>query len=275
MKMDFIQIDQGKCTRCGICAEVCPGIIGMGDDGPQAIRNLCVSCGQCMAVCPQGALNNVNAPLANQVVQNTPDIDKDTAAQFLRSRRSIRNYQQKVVPRDKIRELLDIARMAPTACNSQGVAYHVVDHPDTLRQIASAVIEWTECELNGSSAMATSKYAHHIAMMIEIYRQTSQDVVLRSAPCLIVAIADEGSFASGRDNTYISFAYAQLFATSMGLGTCWAGLFEYCAASGYEPLLKLLNLPQNMQVTSGMMVGYPQYIYKRLVGRNPLQVTWQ
>jgi nitroreductase len=79
----------------------------------------------------------------------------------------------------------------------------------------------------------------------------------------------------GRDNAYLSIAYAQLYATAIGLGTCWAGLFEYCAASGYEPLLGLLNLPENMKAVSGLMVGYPQYAYKRLVDRNPLQVTWQ
>ncbi len=26
MNMDFIQVDQDKCTRCGICATVCPGL---------------------------------------------------------------------------------------------------------------------------------------------------------------------------------------------------------------------------------------------------------
>ncbi|QDR79525.1 Nitroreductase family protein [Sporomusa termitida] len=165
--------------------------------------------------------------------------------------------------------------MAPTACNSQGVAYHIVDKQDTLLQISAAVIEWTESELKSSPAMASAKYAPHLSMMVEQYRQKGEDVVLRSAPCLVVAVTDKHSFGTGRDNTYISFAYLQLFTTSLGLGTCWGGLFEYCAAAGYEPLLTLLKLPKNMQVTSGMMVGYPQYTYQRLVARNPLQVTWQ
>lgn len=276
MDMDFIKVDQGKCTRCGVCATVCPGVIGMADNGPRAIRDLCVSCGQCVAVCPERALDNTNTPLTDQVpIEENTALDSGRAAQFLRSRRSIRNYQSKSVPREKIAQLLDIARMAPTACNSQGVAYHIVDNPDTLRQISATVMDWTEGELKSSPAMASAKYAPHLAMMVEQYRQTGEDVVLRSAPCLIVAVAEQHSFATGRDNTYLSFAYLQLFATSVRLGTCWAGLFEYCAASGYEPLLALLNLPQNMQVTSGMMVGYPQYAYHRLVARNPLQVTWQ
>ncbi|MDU2064845.1 MAG: nitroreductase family protein [Sporomusaceae bacterium] len=273
--MDFIRVDQGKCTKCGICSAVCPGVIGMGDSGPQAIRDLCVGCGQCVAVCPQGAMNNTNAPLESQdrLDENTV-LDSGLAAQFLRSRRSVRNYQSRGVSREMISQLLDIARMAPTACNSQGVAYHVVDNQDTLRQISAVIIDWTEHELE-TPAMAAAKYAPHLAMMVQQYRKEQQDVVLRGAPCLIVATADKQFFATGRDNTYLSFAYLQLFAASLGLGTCWGGLFEYCATSGYEPLLKLLNLPQDMKVTSGMMVGYPQYVYQRLVARNPLQVTWQ
>lgn len=48
-----------------------------------------------------------------------------------------------------------------------------------------------------------------------------------------------------------------------------------CATSGYKPLLDILNLPENMKVvTAGLMVGFPKYTYKRLVDRNPLQVTW-
>jgi nitroreductase/NAD-dependent dihydropyrimidine dehydrogenase PreA subunit len=276
MNKSFIQVDQDKCTKCGVCATVCPGVLGMGGSGPQVIRDLCVSCGQCVAVCPTGALDNENTPLdKQQALQALPPIDEQAAAQFLRVRRSIRNYQPQAVPRDKILKLLDIARMAPTACNSQGVAYHVVDRPDILQQLAAVVIDWLEGELQDNPVLAAAKYAPHMAMMVEDYRRQGDEVVFRSAPCLIIALADKNSFASGRDNTYISFAYAQLYATALGLGTCWAGLFEYCAAAGYQPLLSLLNLPANMRVTSGMMVGYPQFTYQRLVDRNPLQVTWQ
>lgn len=273
---NFIQVDQRKCTRCGLCVSVCRGVLGMGGDGPEVIRPLCIACGQCVAICPQGALDNANSPLANQaLLKEMPVLAAGTAAQFLRSRRSIRNYQQRPVPRDTILQLLDIARMAPTACNSQGVAYHVVDNADTLHAIATVVIEWVEDELNKDSAMAASPWAPNSAAQIEIYRQTGEDVVLRSAPCLVVAVADKDFLAPVRDNAYLSLTYAQLFATSIGLGTCWTGLFEYCASSGYKPLLDLLALPANMRVISGLMVGYPKYTYKRLVDRNTLQVTWQ
>lgn len=274
--MDLIQVDQDKCTQCGLCVNVCRGVLGMGIDGPQVIRDLCIGCGQCVAVCPRGALDNVNTPLAKQTpLEQARVVDADTAAQFLRSRRSVRNYQQKAVPRDQIKKLFDIARFAPTACNSQGVSYHVVDKSDTLRSIVAVVVDWAEAQLNKDSVMAASPWAANTASQVNIYRQTGDDVVLRSAPCLVVGLTAKSLMPLGRDNTLFSLAYVQLYAPSIGLATCWAGLFEYCLTSGYQPLLRLLNLPQNMSVTGALMVGYPQYTYKRLVDRNPLQITWE
>jgi nitroreductase/NAD-dependent dihydropyrimidine dehydrogenase PreA subunit len=276
MTMDFIQVDQDKCTRCGLCVKVCRGVLAMGGNGPKVIRPLCIACGQCVAVCPHEALNNVKVPLDKQTsIKESLAINADAAAQFLRSRRSIRDYQQKPVPREKVLQILDIARMAPTACNSQGVSYHVVDNPDTLRAISAVITKWAEGELKRDSPMASSPWASNSAAQIEIYRQTGEDIVLRSAPCLIVAIADKNYAAPIRDNAYLSLAYSQLFAVAIGLGTCWAGLFEYCASIGHKPLLELLDIPEHMQIISGMMVGYPQYTYQRLVDRNHLDVTWQ
>jgi hypothetical protein len=39
-------------------------------------------------------------------------------------------------------------------------------------------------------------------------------------------------------------------------------------------LLKLLDIPEDLIVTGGIIVGYPKYTYKRLVDRSKLKVTW-
>lgn len=274
--MDLIQVDREKCTQCGRCAQVCPaGVISMEPNGPMVSRQLCISCGHCVAACPVEALDNINSPLAGQIaIERVPVLDADTAVRFLRSRRSVRAYQKTVIPREEIRQLLDIARFAPTAGNSQGVAYHVVDDRNTLHRITAAVIEWAEKALQ-SPPWLGSPFEAPLKAQIDNYRQTGQDVVLRGAPCLVVTIVDKNFLPTGRDNTHFSLAYAELYAPSLGLGTCWAGFFEACAAAGYQPLLDLLNLPDNVSVTGGIMVGYPRFVHKRLVNRNPLQITWQ
>ena len=272
MCMNFIQVDKEECTKCGLCVNVCRGTIGMGEHGPEVIKQQCIGCGHCVAVCPNGALDNVNSPLKNQKeIKEITNINADIAAGFLRSRRSIRSYREMDVSREKISKLLDIARFAPSACNSQGVYYHVIDKPNTLKRITEVTIQWAEEKYkNDSSTLASS-----IASQVDNYYKNGTDVVLRSAPCLIVAIVAKDMLPMGRDNTHFSLAYVQLFAPTIDLGTCWGGLFEYCANDNYQPLLNLLNLPKNMSITGGLMVGYPKYTYKRLVDRNPLQVTWE
>lgn len=270
--MNFIQVDKEKCTQCGLCVNVCRGALGMGTNGPEVIKQQCISCGHCVAACPNEALDNLNSPLKNQILlKKSPSLNADSAAQFLRSRRSIRSYKNIAVPREKISELLDIARFAPSACNLQGVSYLVIDNPDTLKKITEVTIEWAEKKYKDD----TSILASSILSQVDNYHKNGTDVVLRSAPCLVVAITDSNMMPIGRDDTHFALAYAQLYAPTIELGTCWAGFFENCATSGYQPLQRILNLPNNMSVTGGLMVGFPKYTYKRLVDRNPLQVTWE
>ena len=274
--MDLIKVNQEKCIKCGICAEVCPtGTIGLDENGPKAIEPFCIACGHCVAICPTAALDNAKAPLVNQIsLKKVPVLDEDMAAIFLRSRRSVREFKRKVVARESIQQLLNIARFAPTSSNSQGVSYLVIDDFQTLSSITAVIVDYWEEEALKQPPWSETPYAAHLKAHIANYRKTGRDVILRDAPCLIIPIVDK-NLTVGKDNTYYSLAYAELYAPSIGLGTCITGFFDGCAASGYKPLLEILKLPENMQVTGGLMAGYPKYTYQRLVDRNPLQVIWR
>jgi len=52
-------LNETKCTKCGICAQVCPtGAAGFPDDDayPAYDLDLCIGCAQCIAMCPEMAL---------------------------------------------------------------------------------------------------------------------------------------------------------------------------------------------------------------------------
>lgn len=153
------------------------------------------------------------------------------------------------------------------------IAFKVIDDKDTLRRITVVTIDWIEEALR-LPPLAGSPLEAPFSAHVANYRQNGKDVVLRDAPCLVVAMADK-NFRNGPVNTPYILAYAELYAPSLGLGTCITGFFDACASTGYQPLLNILNLPENMRVTGGLMVGHPKYTYRRLVDRNPLQVIWQ
>jgi MinD superfamily P-loop ATPase len=135
--MDFIQVNQEKCTKCGICVDICPPrILKMKEKGPSANESqACIACGHCIAICPHAAIDNIKTPLAHQIaLEEFPVISAETAHHYLRSRRSVRCYKDERVPRNQLLKLVDIARFAPTASNKQGISYIIVDDDKILKK---------------------------------------------------------------------------------------------------------------------------------------------
>ncbi len=68
--------------------------------------------------------------------------------------------------------------------------------------------------------------------------------ILRGASSLILATADF-NFPRRRENSIFSLAYLELYAPTLGLGSCWGGMFERIAMKDNSPLIKLFNIPNN------------------------------
>lgn len=270
--MSLIQVNLTQCTRCGLCARICPYVVLDVDPqkGPHVIRNKCIACGHCVAVCPTEAIDNRKSPRAKQTPPPSYVLDEKTAADFLRSRRTIRWYQKRLVPRAKVTKMLDMARFAPTGSNSQGISWLVIDHPEIISAVSNAVLTWEKEEL------ADNQHASPL-FEAQIERQTKkgEDPILFNAPCLIIALSSYDAPKRVRENAILSMIYAQLYAPVLGLGTCWAGVFESCVNAGWKPLLDILDLPENMTFAGGMVTGYPAYSYRQLVDRDPLEMRWK
>ena len=261
--MDIITVNKEKCIKCGLCVSVCPKyVLKLGDHGPEeACAEECIACGHCVAVCPREAIDNIKTPLSKQTsTKNFPKLKPEEAEHFLRSRRSVRTYKETPVPRGKLTALVNIAHYAQSGHNSQGLSYVIIDDRKILDKAVELVINQLEAD-QVSSGLA------------QYYREKAIDTILRGAPSLILATADASSLR-GRENSVISLTYLELYAPTLGLGSCWAGLFERVAMKENSPITDLFAIPQNKKITGAVMVGYPKYTYARLVDRNPLEVTF-
>ncbi len=270
--MSLIKITT-ECNRCGLCVRACPyGVLGYDENGaPSALSDNCIRCGHCTAVCPKGALENALAPLSSQLpVDKTLLPDADSTEYLLKSRRSIREYRIDPVPEDALTRLLSSARYAPTGFNLQGAAFRVISRPELLRQLSAATLEWAEEELRRQTP-----FSQLLAPIFLRSHTAGSDVVLHNAPCLILSLLPMPLLPFAVENGRFPLLYSQLFAPSLGLGSCWVGILEQCIRSGYAPVLEALDIPEGMGFAGAMVVGYPSYSHSRIPARNPLSVTWQ
>jgi len=265
--MELISVDRTKCKRDGICMAECPfSLIAESEDGgfPTARRaaaKICIDCGHCLAVCPHGALTlKGQSPATCLPVKRKLGPAPEAAAQFLRSRRSIRTYKDKPVPREVLAELLDISRWAPSAKNAQPTKWLVIESAAELQKLIGLVVDW----LQENQAFPG---------VVRAWVQEGRDLVLHGAPHLVVAYADKKALKPEIDCT-IALTYLDLAAHGQGLGTCWAGIF-LGAAFNHPPLMAALDLPENHLVHGALMLGYPKFRYVRIPQRKALQVIWR
>jgi nitroreductase/NAD-dependent dihydropyrimidine dehydrogenase PreA subunit len=272
--MRVITIDEQQCKKDGLCAAECPAaIIRLQEDGfPEMVpggADLCLLCGHCVAVCPQGALSHKHCtreecpPINKKLVLTEPQ-----AVQFLRSRRSVRRYQDKPVEKEKIQRLIEIARYAPTGSNTQLVEWLVVDDKSKIKSIAGLTIDYFRRLLRENpQATAIASLPRAVAAW-----EAGYDAVLRNAPALIVASAPQEAF-NGMIDVTLALCYLDLMAPTVGLGTCWAGMLQ--RALHFSPSIKeVLGVPAEHPHHYPMMLGYPKVKYYRLPERKPPKITF-
>ena len=269
-------VDERKCKKDGICAAECPvAIIKLKDNEnyPALVpggEEACLACGHCVAVCPHGALSHVQIPL-----ENCPPIKKELvisdqqAIQFLRSRRSIRSFKDQPVARENIQNLIDVARYAPTASNAQMLEWQVFTDKDAIKNFADMTIGFFRSQIQRAPDDPRASYLPLIIAAWDL----GYDAVLRDAPALVVASAPRAA-ASGMVDLSLALSYLELAATTMNLGTCWAGLLQGTILENPD-LKEALGIPINHPHHYPMMLGHPRAKYFRLPERKPAKVTFR
>ena len=273
--MSLIQIDDSKCKKDGICVKECPASIISHTDKkmrPEMVAGaepICLLCGHCVAVCPHGALDHKKIPL-EECPSVTDDllINQDQALQFLRSRRSIRNFKKKAVEKEIIESLINNARYAPTGSNSQTVQWTVHTDENTIKEIADLTIDWMRSVIKSGELGGMASY---LPLVVAAY-EAGTDTIARGAPCLIFASAPKAN-PGGLVDVSIALSYLELIAVPAGLGTCWAGLIKR-ALHYSEPLQQKIGLPESHTHVYPMMVGYPKFAYHRLPERKSAKISW-
>ncbi|MDA3792167.1 MAG: nitroreductase family protein [Elusimicrobia bacterium] len=142
----------------------------------------------------------------------------------IKLRQSVRKYSDKKIEEEKLMNVLEAARLAPSASNRQ---------------------EWR---------FVTVKEAK---IREELSRAANQQMV-KEAPVVIVCCAEtDGHLMSCGQKCYpidvaIAIDHMTLQAAELGLGTCWVGAFNA------DEVKKIIDIPEDIEVVEMLVIGYPE-----------------
>ena len=159
-----------------------------------------------------------------------------TVSEAIRQRRSIRSFRGDPVPDDMVNEILEAARLAPSASNRQPWRFIVVTdggEKARLRKICldqafieEAPVVFVCCaDLTAYTKSSRKRRAQEFLEygVTETLSGRFADPAYR-ASLLAEPESDLETFlTSAVANTYIAIEHMVLTATALGLGTCWVG----------------------------------------------------
>jgi len=161
----------------------------------------------------------------------------------IRARRSIRAYLDKPVEEEKLQRVLEAARLAPSAKNTQEWKFVVVRDKATRDRLTEAA---------------------------------KGQVFVGQAPVVIAACATATDYvmtcgqAAYPVDLSIAVEHMALQAVEEGLGTCWIGAFHEDQAK------QILGIPAEIRVVALLPLGYPAS-QPPARGRKPMSeiVAWE
>lgn len=148
----------------------------------------------------------------------------------VKNRYSCKKFDGRALEPDKLQQILEAGRLAPTAKNNQIQRIYVVQSAEGLAKIDKA----TPCRYNAPAA-------------------------------LVVAFDKDAAFCypggqstSGAEDASIVATHMMLAATALGVNSCWVNFFNP------EELAEALALPANEQIVLLLDLGYAAADFKPL-----------
>jgi nitroreductase/NAD-dependent dihydropyrimidine dehydrogenase PreA subunit len=293
---DIWFIDELTCKGCASCVDLCPNRILQKDEAGKIYFREdrtweCFRCGHCMAVCPTQSVHVPGLSYEKDfyALEKLSGKENEDFQRLISTRRAVRCFQNKPVPRDLLEQVVQAIKQAPPAFPPHKTELTVVENTELIRESLPMMITLYEDLIKavqhpiarhtvrrkiGSEKFITLKN-HLIPLLIERMpdlKSGKEDTILRRAPAMILFHANRNS-ENYRTDILIALTYGILAAHALGLGASAMDLIPPAVERNPE-LRRMFQIPEENEVVASIILGYPKHHFQRGIRRELKSVTW-
>ena len=180
-------------------------------------------------------------------------------SEAIRKRRSIRKFKPDPIPEEKIRLLLESARLAPSGTNTQPWRFIVIKDNDTKKKLQEAAHNQRHIGrapviiVCCADLKAFKEFPERVDELIEsgALPERTREVFIPYLSKGMDTVTKDALMVAAAANVAIAVEHIVLQAVEIGLGTCWVRWYED------NKIKEILDIPKHVEVMALLPVGVP------------------
>lgn len=198
---------------------------------------------------------------------------EDRVIENIRTRRSIRDFQPRPIPREVIEKIVEAGAFAPSALNVQPWKFIIVEDKkiiDELSKTAIAKIRKLFKFIPLFKLFVRDLRDKRFVNALEKTAKSPSDTVFYNAPLLIM-IANDTRYSDSEQDCRLAAQNMMLAAHALGIGSCFIGRAQVIPK---KLLVERFNLPSGYDIKVHLIFGYPEGVPRSLPPRKKDIVIW-
>ena len=180
-------------------------------------------------------------------------------SEAIEKRRSIRKFKQDPIPEEKIRLLLESARLAPSGTNTQPWRFVVIKDNDTKKKLQEAAHNQRHIGrapviiVCCADLKAFKEFPERVDELIEsgALPERTREVFIPYLKKGMDTVTKDTLMVAAAANVAIAVEHIVLQAVEIGLGTCWVRWYED------NKVKEILDIPEHVEVMALLPIGVP------------------
>ncbi len=180
-------------------------------------------------------------------------------SEAIEKRRSIRKFKQDPIPEEKIRLLLESARLAPSGTNTQPWRFIVIKDNDTKKKLQEAAHNQRHIGrapviiVCCADLKAFKEFPERVDELIEsgALPERTREIFIPYLSKGMDTVTKDALMVAAAANVAIAVEHIVLQAVEIGLGTCWVRWYED------NKVKEILDIPEHVEVMALLPIGVP------------------